>query len=147
MSEEIMSRISKLLASQNLCVLGTSDHGHPYTSLIVYAELPDLAHIVFFTRRDRRKYRNLKSDSRVSLYIDSREKGARDPATIEGISITGVAWEIKKSEEFEELRMLYEKKNPHMNHFADDPDSLMFRINIETIKYVVNFDEAYEMNI
>ena len=141
-----MKRIGKLLAGQNLGVLGTSNKGHPYTSLVVFAELPSLSHIVFFTRRDRVKYRNLKNDSRISLYIDSREKSQRDPAAIEGVSITGVAWEIKKDDEFAELRELYRKKNPHMDHFSRDPDSAMFRINIETIKYVVNFDEAYEIN-
>lgn len=147
MSEEILHRIARLLEGQNLAVLGTSNEGHPYTSLVVYAELASLAHIIFFTRRDRIKYRNLKSDSRVSLYIDSRERGQRDPATIEGISLTGVSWEIKKGEEYNDLKALYLDKNPHMDHVANDPDSSLFRINIETIKYVVNFDEAYEINI
>lgn len=147
MSEEVLLRIGNLLASQNLAVLGTSNHGHPYTSLVVYAELQDLSRIIFFTRRDRVKYRNLKSDSRVSLYIDSREKEQRDPSGIEGISLTGVSWEIKPGEEFNELRELYIRKNQHMDIFARDPESTLFRINIETIKYVVNFDEAYEINI
>lgn len=147
MSEELKNRIAKLLEEQNLGILGTSDQGHPYTSLVTYAELPTLTQIVFFTRRDRVKYRNLKSDSRVSMYIDSREKGERNPAAIEGISIIGVAWEIKKGEEFDELRDLYVRKNPHMTFFARDPESTMFRINVEVYKYVVNFDESYELKV
>ncbi len=91
MSEDLSRRVEKLLYGQSLGILGTSDQGHPYTSLATYAELPSLSQIVFFTRRDRVKFRNLKSDSRVSMYIDSREKGERDPAAIEGISIVGVA--------------------------------------------------------
>lgn len=148
MSHDLQNRIRNLLAHQNLGVLGTSDSGHPYTSLVVYAELPTLARLVFFTRRDRTKYRNLKSDSRVSMYIDSREKWQRDPATVEGLSIIGVAWEIKRtSDEFLELKELYLEKNPHMEAFVNDSDSNLFRINVESYKYVVNFDEAYELII
>lgn len=146
-TEELLRKVKVLLEGQNLGVLGTSDHGHPYTSLIVYAELSTLNKIVFFTRRDRKKYLNLKSDSRVSIYIDSREKMARDPASIEGLTITGVAWQIKPGEEFEELKQLYINKNPHMDLFASDPESTMFRINVENFKYVVNFDEAHLLKV
>jgi general stress protein 26 len=146
-SNELVDRATKLLASQSLGVLGTSDHGHPYTSLVVFSEAADLSHIVFFTRKDRQKFKNLKSDSRVSIYVDSRERWQRDPTTIEGLSITGVAWEVRRGGEFDDLRRLYLEKNPHMTAFADDPDSGMFKINVETCKYVVNFDEAHEFNL
>lgn len=145
--ENLKGKVNKLLTGQNLAVLGTSDQGHPYTSLVVYAELPGLDKIVFFTRRDRTKYSNLKSDSRISLYMDSREKVARDPASIEGLTVTGVAWQIKPGEEFDRLKELYISKNPHMAYFANDPESAMFRINVEYYKYVVNFDEAYILKV
>lgn len=148
MPSELQNRIQNLLAHQSLGVLGTSDSGHPYTSLVVYTELPNLARLVFFTRQDRTKYRNLKSDSRVSMYIDSREKLQRDPTSVEGLSIVGVAWEIKRtSDQFQELTELYLKKNPHMESFVKHSDASLFRINVETYKYVVNFDEAYELII
>jgi len=145
--EEIRDRIRHLLAGQHLAVLGTSDHGHPYTSLVVYSEFPSLNHIVFYTLRNRIKYRNLKNDSRVSLYIDSRDRWQKDPSTVEGLSITGVAWEVKRSEEFEEAKQVYLQKNPHMDFIASDGDASLFRINVETYKYVVNFEDSYELNI
>ncbi len=147
MTDDVAKKVKGLLKGQNLGVLGTSDGGHPYTSLVVYAELPTLSQIVFFTRRDRTKYQNLKSDSRVSMYIDSRDKTVRDPTSIEGLTVTGVAWQINPSEERDELKNLYIEKNPHMDFFANDPDSTMFRINVENYKYVVNFDESYILKV
>jgi general stress protein 26 len=114
---------------------------------VVFAELESLSKIVFFTREDRTKYKNIKNDSRVSMYIDSREKWARDPSSIEGVTLLGVAWQIKPGDEFNELRDLYLKKNPHMTFFVNDPNSIMFRINVESYKYVVNFDESYDLKL
>lgn len=147
MSEELFERIKSLLESESLGVLGTSDHGHPYTSLVVFAETEHLDHIIFLTRSDRRKFKNLKSDSRISMYIDSRERWTKDPATVEGLSIMGVAWEIKREDDRAEAREHYLKKNPHMKFFTEDPNVVIFRINVETYKYVVNFEEAYEFKM
>ena len=147
-SEESTDKVKDLLNREHLAVLGTSDHGHPYTSLVIYAVDETVDHLIFFTRRNTQKYRNIKSDGRVSVFVDSREKWAEDPSTIEGVSLAGVAWEVKRSGgEFDLLKKLYLEKNPQMDFFAEDRDSALFKINIEMCKYVVNFDEAQELSL
>lgn len=135
-----------LLDRQRIAVLSTSDLGHPHTTLIVFASGEDLRTLVFFVDREHQTYRNLKADGRVSLMIDSRI-GEEDLWSVEALRINGVAWELKLGPERDRLRERYREKNPDMATFAVENTTAMFKVTVDSARYIRNFSESFDVGI
>ena len=66
MKEKLLEEIRALLKSQRLAVLATSAEGHPYTSLVAFAETEDLRQVLFASHGKTRKVANIQNDPRVT---------------------------------------------------------------------------------
>ncbi len=143
---QALEEATELLKRQRIAVLATSDLGHPHTTLIVFASGEDLRTLVFFIDREYQTYRNLKSDGRVSLMIDSRI-GADDVWGVEALRINGVAWELKMGLERDRLRERYLDKNPDMASFTGENTTAMFKVTVDAARYIRNFSESFDVGI
>ena len=143
---QALEEATGLLKRQRIAVLATSDLGHPHTTLIVFASGEDLRTLVFFIDREHQTYRNLKSDGRVSLMIDSRI-GADDVWGVEAWRINGVAWELKMGLERDRLRERYLGKNPDMASFTGENTTAMFKVTVDAARYIRNFSESFDVGI
>ena len=131
--------VGLLLDAHSLAVLASSDRGHPHAILIVYATTEDHDTFIFVIHRSTSTYANLKSDGRASLLIDSRENMAEAMTAVEGVSITGVAWEVKNGDEYDKLRDTYLSSNPMMESFVDDNETAIFKLKVSALGYIANY--------
>ena len=134
---EIMSdmrQLQELFNVQRLAVLGTQSQGQPYNCLVAFAGADDLKYLLFATKRDTRKYREVIANPRVAILIDSRS----DQETVfsEALAVTalGTASEIAAHQR-ETFANIYVTKHPQLEESVHRLDVALLRIDID--EYVV----------
>ena len=144
--EKLKQQVSGLLASQKLAVLATRTLQEPYTSLVAFAETPDLTTILFATTRTTRKYANLSANSRVALLIDNRSNEAADFRDATAVSATGTSREVAGHER-KRLFGIYLAKHPYLQDFVTAPTCALMAIQVEKYSVVQHFQHVVEFTI
>ena len=142
-TEQLRQNITQLLAGQRLAVLATSEHGRPYASLIAFHSSPDLRFIYFATSRATRKYRNLVTEPRVALLIDSRSNQEADFHRAAAVTILGKSIELDGKEKSANAEPFL-TKHPHLREFIESPTTAFFAARPENYVYVSRFQEVFE---
>ena len=135
--------IQKLIQSQNLAVLATSDGGFPYSSLVSFSSTDDLCTIVFATARQTRKYHNIQQNHRVSLLIDNRSNQESDLHQAVAVTALGRAREITSQEKGPFL-LHHLIKHPALVDFTDSPDCALVLVEIDVYYVVQQFQAVTE---
>lgn len=73
-SEEELDTLRRILTTQQVGVLATSNAGQPYCTLVGFSISEDLKTLFFATPRTTRKFAYIQSDGRVSMMLDDRAK-------------------------------------------------------------------------
>lgn len=134
--------ITDILAVHTLGVLATCSEGHPHSSLITIAFLPDYSGLLFPTLRSTRKYANMLENSRVSILLDNRSV-EKHPNDLYALTIFGIA-KIVDVEQHPLHANRYLQFHPHLSDFLDLPDTAMIRVHVEKICMVERFDTKHE---
>jgi nitroimidazol reductase NimA-like FMN-containing flavoprotein (pyridoxamine 5'-phosphate oxidase superfamily) len=144
--KEYWDALTRLMASQNLAVLATHDHGQPYTSLVAFAGSKDLKSLFFITGRATRKYANLKADPRAAMMIDNRSNAPADIADAMAATASGFV-DIISENEGAELLNRYLQKHPHLAEFARSPSTRLIRLNVHCYYVVNRFQNVVELHM
>lgn len=123
MTQDLRVRIDAVLAGHDLCVLATvNPDGSPHTSLLAYHFDRLAGRILLASLTDTRKWRNIKTDPRVSLLVDTRLDHAPDQqALAQALTVTGVATPATDEESLAaKARIL--AGHPHMKDFLELPE-------------------------
>jgi len=145
-TQELHLQLKSLLESQNLAVLATHRSGQPYTSLVAFYSTDDLKHIYFVTPKTTRKFENLKSDSRVSILVNSSTNQFADFHRAVSVTIIGEAIEIVGSE-LQPILQNYLKKHPHLEDFVRSPSCALVRVSAKSYFMVQNFQNVMELHL
>ncbi len=143
---ETETRIRDLLASQKFAVLSTQEQGHPYLSIVAFAETDDLLSILFATTRDTRKHENISSRSGVALLMDNRSNEAADISEAIAVTAIGTAYEVSESGK-EAMVRVYLEKQPHMKQFLSSPSTALIRVDVKSYILVSRFQEVATLNL
>jgi nitroimidazol reductase NimA-like FMN-containing flavoprotein (pyridoxamine 5'-phosphate oxidase superfamily) len=133
-------RLSALLRAQRLAVVATAAQGAPYTSLVAFYSTPDLRSIVFATMRATSKYRNLRSEPRVSVLVDDRDNTPGDIAGAVTASAIGRASEVGRGRA--RLERLFLRKHPYLAGFLRSPGCALICVRPERYVFVDRFQEV-----
>jgi nitroimidazol reductase NimA-like FMN-containing flavoprotein (pyridoxamine 5'-phosphate oxidase superfamily) len=144
MKEKLLQEIRSLLKSQRLGVLATSAVGHPYTSLVAFAETDDLRHVLFASHGKTRKVANIQNDPRVTLLLDNRSNQPEDFRQAEALTVMGTAEEIPPAER-QELAAVYLAKHPYLKDFLSSPGCMLFSIQVKRYSLVQRFQDVVEV--
>jgi uncharacterized pyridoxamine 5'-phosphate oxidase family protein len=136
--------VRDILASQYYAVLTTDNQGQPYSSLVAFAEADDLKSIVFFTKRDTQKYKNILENHRVSLMIDSRANQPDDVNQAIAIAVIGLARESDRSSS--DLISVFLNKHPHLSHFLEQDDTALMVISVSEC-FAADFKNSHRILI
>ncbi|HPN83979.1 MAG TPA: pyridoxamine 5'-phosphate oxidase family protein [Victivallales bacterium] len=139
-----IQKIKSILAGQKFGVLATSDGRKPYQNIIAFAETADLKGVFFATPKQTSKYRNLKKNSNLSIFVDDRKNDERDIGNATGIAILGKSFEQKGIGRRKALAR-YLKKHPSLKEFAESPSNSIFLAKIEKIVAVNRFQNVVEI--
>ncbi len=146
MGENFRQQISELLNSQRLGVLATSASGHPYTTLVAFAESDDLSEIFFATHRSTRKFANLSGDDRVTLLVDNRSNRPDDFRRAAALTAFGTAREVPAGERGT-LEAVFLAKHPFLKEFVSSPGCALCRIAVQRYGLVRRFQDVVEWDI
>lgn len=100
----------------------------PQSAAVTISETPEL-HIIFASRSDRRKNRNIIKNPKVSIVIGF------DPKEMKTIQMEGMAHVISDPERLEEAKQFHYQKNPNSLRYKDDPLREYFEIVPYWIRY------------
>ena len=136
--------IRELMKAGRTCVLATVSGKEPHCSLMSYATNDDCREIYMATRRDTKKYRNLVANPSVSLLIDSRATGGKNPKiptralTVTGTIQSGVDEQRKKA-----VREMLCKHHPDLIDFFNDPSLEMIVVQVKALQLLDGITDAY----
>jgi heme iron utilization protein len=130
MSESEQNKLlESILKSQYLGVLSSIEYNRPYSNLIAFAETGDFKSILFATERNTRKYSNIKTNSNVSLLIDSRSNQSTDFSTALALTAIGSAVEVEEDDRKKMLSIFIDKQ-PHLVQFVNSKTTALIVINV-----------------
>lgn len=132
---QVRQKLSDLLVSQKLAVLATNSEGQPYNCLVAIAGTEDLKYLLFSTSRSTRKYRELKTDPRVSILIDNRSNMESDFDNAVAVTAIGRATETQGFDR-DRFADIYIEKHPYLESFISSQGNALIRIEVK--KYVVS---------
>jgi len=143
---QALDKIKTLFESEALAVLATQKDLQPYASLLAFTTDETLEQMFFLTPSTTRKYRNLVASPRVALLIHNSRNQAEDIHNAIAITATGIAIEISGSE-----RKIHQtgflKRHPHLESFAMDPSTAMFRVTVERYFMVSQFQQVVKIEM
>lgn len=137
--------VRSLLDSQQLAALATCDQDQPYASLVAFACTPDLKRLFFATPRHGRKYHNLIANARVALLMDNCRNEPADFNDAAAVTAIGRA-EWVDPQRHPEWIALFIARHPSLADFAQNPDSALFAVEVETYRCVQRFQETTEFS-
>ncbi|QPM67609.1 pyridoxamine 5'-phosphate oxidase family protein [Atribacter laminatus] len=143
-NSSVISVVQKLMQTQNLAVLGTSNGDTPHCSIVNFSATDDLHSIVFATYRDTRKYANLKNNRRVSLLVDNRSNQENDHHQAVAITVFGNARELAFEEKAPFL-LHHLIKHPSLVEFTDSPNCALILVEVEKYYVVQQFKIVTEL--
>jgi len=143
MTPRIDSRaiVRSALRAERYAVLATEAAGQPQADLMAFAAVAEGRRLVFATRRDTRKLRNLADNDRVAVFIDhARHEFLRAPRRL-GITAVGVAHEVNAARRGEALQA-YLRRNPDLEAFADSPECTLVEVDVESYRIASGVDRV-----
>ncbi len=146
MSDDLKARVMNLLDDQITAVLSTSNQGKSYSCLVSFAVTEGFRDIVFATKRERLKYRNMIANPSVSILIDNRENKPSDFRKTTSVTIVGSVEDIRTKDMVRLSRILLEK-HPYLREFVESPDTAMMRVFANKIYIVDEFEDVKIISI
>ena len=138
--------VREVLTTQRLAVLATNGPGRPHTSLVAFVATPDLQKIVFATTRATRKYRNIRDDSRVAVFVDNTRNSETDLRDAVALTAVGSAEEVGSTER-ETLLQSYLDRHPALADFVASPTCALMCVSVEKYDVVYRFQNVMELRI
>ncbi|MFW9963523.1 MAG: pyridoxamine 5'-phosphate oxidase family protein [Candidatus Sifarchaeia archaeon] len=143
---EVKKRINKVLGSQSIAVLGTSNKDEPYSCLVGFAISEDLKELIFATMRQRLKYKNMLANPRVTLMIDDRDTQASDFNDTTSITIVGSAKDMTGTDRAKYVTMLLQRQ-PALTEFVNSEDCAIMRVKVDKIYVVSEFESVVKIGV
>ena len=142
-TDALIGRIRKLLAANRFAVLATRDDRGTFCSLVSYLEADDQKSLVFPTRENTRKFRDLTRYSRVSLMVDKRPPVGHRVTRGEALTITGEAVILRGAEAVGWSRS-FGRRHPDLKSFLKEPDVRLVQVRVKKYRLVRRFEDVSE---
>ncbi len=143
---ELRRVLQDIMATQNFGVLCTQGGGHPYGTVVCFANSEDLSRIWFSTTRSTRKFTHILEDARVAFVVDSTSNRPSD--LFEAVAATGTGRARQLSGKERALALApYLAKHPHLKEFAESPNCALVQVDVDVFHVVTRFQEVVEIHV
>ena len=136
----MLEKMKTLLRDTDICVLATSGADGPHTSLMAYVCSEEGTEIYLVTSTNTLKYRNIASDPRVSLLVDTRDKAPHKQ--VQALTVTGQAHAIADAVRKGAVCLQIQRRHPHLQGLLDQPDIAFIGVRIEAFQLLSGVHEA-----
>jgi|HigsolmetaAR202D_1030399.scaffolds.fasta_scaffold00414_6 Putative heme iron utilization protein len=145
-SVEEHEQLRALIAGQRQAALATLHQGRPAISMVTYAQDPDgnfLLHLSALAQHTS----DLLARPELALLICEPDTGARNPQTLQRLSIEGRALLLKRdSAEYEAAKTIYLQRLSQSKITFLLGDFSMFRVVPERARFVAGFGRTYDLD-
>lgn len=138
----LRDKIEELIKDQKLAVLGTSNGALPHTTLVAFSANLEESTALFVTPSSSRKAQNIENNPYASLLIDNRGNNVLDFRDACVITMKGKVDKAIKSDHIDFL-----SKHPHLVNFLKSPSTTLYKIRLEKVELVTNFQNIYELDL
>lgn len=141
----MLKKMTDLLRSKNTCVLATCAGDVPHCSLMAYTLSDDAGELLMATHTGTRKFRNISSNSAVSLLVDARETIPRGDAwalTVEG----RCSWAVNDARAASARARLL-AAHPHLEAFLEHQDAVILIVKITSLLLLRGLTDATFLQI
>lgn len=138
----LINKARQLAKNQPLAVLATSNNNKPHATLVAHKTNLSKKESFFVTTTRSRKAKNIEKNPQVSLFIDNRKNSYEDFKETIGITLTGRAKITKNKRE-----AFFLQKHPYLKDFVNSQSTSLFRLEIEKIEVVTNFQKVFVVNL
>lgn len=142
----LREQVKKLLDSQYLAVLATSERTSPHLSLVTFISSHDIRYIYFATSRNTRKFKNIERQAHVSLLVDDRRNSLQDFEDSSTVTALGTAKTVNAGEK-DSLSVFFTDKFPPLRDFIHDRESEIIRIMVTEYILVRRFQDLYSLKM
>ncbi len=146
MDDAPLQLLAQLIRTQRSASLGTLRDEAPFVSMVLYAFAPDFRAYYIHTSRLAYHTQDIIRDPRVSLMIAETDDGMCDPQTLARVSILGTANVLPAADAtYATARRAYLARFPQSEMTFGFGDFAMYRIEVESARYVAGFAQAYNL--
>ena len=142
---KIKKQLQNFFDTQLNAVLATSKNAKPYCCLVSFLVTDNLRYLIFATKRDRLKYKQMVANPAVALLIDNTRNQPNDVTEAMSVSVLGTSEDIKGSKKNKYVKLLAER-HPNIENFITDEDSAIIRITIEKMYIITDFESGEVFN-
>jgi nitroimidazol reductase NimA-like FMN-containing flavoprotein (pyridoxamine 5'-phosphate oxidase superfamily) len=143
----VPERLKAMDMNERHAVLATNSKGQPYTSLVAYAMTPDMRGVIFATPKKTSKYRNLLSNKKVALLIDTRSNTGMDYINAEAVTIIGTAKPVRRGKMWEDLSHILIRKHPELKEFIRFKTTALVLVEASQCFHVGSFQRVSEWRL
>jgi general stress protein 26 len=143
---EIYEKIYELMTNQQFGVLATIENDVPHTSIVAFTVTNSLRTILFLTKQDGRKYKNILANSVVTILVDHRPLSSKNITGSFAISATGTAKpvDLKNAIATKELFLFC---HPSLAEYLDDPSFALVSISVSKYEISDGISEVHPYKI
>ena len=145
--QETWLMVEKTLETQKFGVLATLMGEYPYTGAVTFAAPPDARYIIFATPRHTRKYVNLKSHPKASLFVSNAANQAEDIFGAIGITAVGDVEELHHTPASQHYYDLLCGRHPCLKEFIASDTTAVFKLNVLKYYVVRDFQRVFEFHM
>jgi nitroimidazol reductase NimA-like FMN-containing flavoprotein (pyridoxamine 5'-phosphate oxidase superfamily) len=142
--EEQAGRAREVMKGEQFGVFafGSGDDQPPYTSVMFFAETPDLE--VIFCTSGGAKLEYAREGAGACVQVDTRGVGLEQMARFARVTLQGHL-HLAQGSEAERLQRAYVAKLPHAEVFLKQPDVLTFLLRPTRLRFARGFGERFEL--
>lgn len=133
--------IQNILETCHYAVMATQHEGQPHASLMAFASMDGLRHLIMATYRETLKYRSLSKDGRVAILIDDRGAAGSPRPSHMVLTAHGIALEVPGSDR-EAVVRTYLQRHPDLEAFLASPDCALLRVAVQAYEVVLGTDDV-----
>ncbi|NWF95916.1 MAG: pyridoxamine 5'-phosphate oxidase family protein [Candidatus Thorarchaeota archaeon] len=141
LSPHFRDSLTRLLNEQLTAVLATRSEDELYSCLVSFAFTEDLKGIVFSTKRQRRKFRDIMRSRSVALLIDNRRNTPDDITMAKFATVIGDAIDTEGTER-DRLASILATRHPHLANFIAEDDTAIILVQVRKVYLVSDFESV-----
>jgi nitroimidazol reductase NimA-like FMN-containing flavoprotein (pyridoxamine 5'-phosphate oxidase superfamily) len=144
--EDFLAWVQSFLRSQKVLILASCKESKPTCNLMSYGIAPGQCRIVIATPKDSRKCTALRQNQNASLLVLDQAALQQDLKHGIVLTLSGVAREVRNKER-QDLEEVFVHRNPDLDAFVRDPDTVVFCIDVNHLVAVTNFQDLRELTL
>lgn len=143
---EIYEKIYEIMTNQQFGVLATIENGVPHTSIVAFTVTNSLRTILFLTKQEGRKYKNIAVNPMVTILVDHRPLSSKKITGSFAITASGHAKpiDLKSANATKELFLFC---HPSLSEYLDDPSFSLVSITVSKYEISNGISEVHPYKI